>query len=92
MIVLLTTYLLLFTILSIYRFEYSLFLFFLLLPTYLFRFNIGPLPTTLLELQFIIIFFIGIIKFHKEIITNLKKNLQKSPILFTVIFLFFLSL
>lgn len=46
---LISIFLIIFTFFTYFRFTYGLFLFFLLLPTYLIRFNIGPIPTTLLE-------------------------------------------
>ena len=45
----------LFTFVTWYRFHYGLFLFLLFLPTYLIRFHIGLLPTTLLEVMLWII-------------------------------------
>jgi putative inorganic carbon (hco3(-)) transporter len=59
-------YTILFTIITSYRLNYGLFLLFLLLPTYLIRFNIGFLPTTLLEIMIWIIFFVWIIKSRKK--------------------------
>jgi O-antigen ligase len=47
--------LLCFSIITFYRFSWGMFLFFLFLPTYLLRFQIGFIPTTLLEGFFFII-------------------------------------
>lgn len=46
----------LFAYITYRRFEYGLFLFFLLLPTYLIRFSLFGIPTTLLEMMFLILF------------------------------------
>ncbi len=48
--------------LSVKHFRIALALFFALLPTYLIRFSIGPLPTTFLELCFWIVFGAWILK------------------------------
>ncbi len=45
----------LFAYITYRRFEYGLFLFFLLLPTYLIRFPLFGIPTTLLEMMFLIL-------------------------------------
>jgi O-antigen ligase len=58
---LITVYCLLFALITYYRFHLGLFFLFLLLPTYLIRFNLGPLPTTLLEVMVWIILIIWII-------------------------------
>lgn len=75
-IFLILPFLLLFTLLTYFRFTYGLFLFFLLLPTYLIRFNIGPLPTTLLEGMFGAITLVWLIHiFQKKI--DIKQNIKK---------------
>ena len=74
------------------RFNYALVLFFFLLPTYLIRFNIGPLPTTLLEMMFGIIFLIWL---GKHITRNTyhvtRKIVLKNKLLFIGIAIFILS-
>lgn len=65
-----------FAFLTYFRFTYGLFLFFLLLPTYLIRFNIGPFPTTLLEGMFGAITLVWLIHiFQKKI--DIKQNIKK---------------
>jgi O-antigen ligase len=46
-----TIFALIFFIVTWRRFEWGIFLLFLLLPTYLIRFHVGPLPSTLLEVM-----------------------------------------
>jgi O-antigen ligase len=45
-----------------WRFHVGLFLFFLLLPTYLWRLMVGPIPTTFLELMLVILFSVWVFK------------------------------
>ncbi|NBS68558.1 O-antigen ligase domain-containing protein, partial [bacterium] len=52
----------LFTWLSIRHFHSALLLFLALFPTYLIRFSVGPLPTTLLEVLFLLLFGIWFIR------------------------------
>jgi len=51
-------YIILFAFIAWQRFDLGLFFLFLFLPTYLIRFNIGPLPTTLLEVMIGVIFIV----------------------------------
>jgi O-antigen ligase len=84
-------YLILFTAITLYRFHYGIFLFFLLLPTYLIRFNIGLLPTTLLETMIWIILIIWIFKYNKKILPNLKSYILSHKNLFIASTLFMLA-
>ncbi|MFH1286702.1 MAG: O-antigen ligase family protein [Candidatus Magasanikbacteria bacterium] len=59
---LISSYVLLFAIVTLYRLNCGIFLFFLLLPTYMIRFSIGPIPTTVLEVMFLIIFTVWFLK------------------------------
>src|SRR3989338_6958298 len=82
-----------FTLLTYHRFTYGLFLFFLLLPTYLIRFTIGPLPTTLLEGMFgaiTLVWFIHIFQKKLSIKQDSKKLLQHRSLLIAI-FLFVLG-
>ncbi len=70
-------YCLLFTFLAWRNFNFALAFLFFCLPTYLIRFNLGPLPTTLLEVMIWIITIVWLIKYHKNIqylISNIKNN------------------
>ena len=73
------------------NFYLSLCLLFFLLPTYLIKFNLGFLPTTLLEVMFWIIFITWLIKWNKRIIYKLKKIIIKNPNLFISISIFLIS-
>ena len=74
-----------------YRFHYGLFLLFLLLPTYLIRFDVGPLPTTLVEVMIWILTFTWIIKYKSSIIYHLSHTIRQYPTLFIASALFLLS-
>lgn len=84
-------YLGLFATLAWRRLDYALFLFVLLLPSYILRFQLGPIPTTLLELQLLIILIFGISKFHQQIFTKLKSYFKKYPYFFYAILLFVIA-
>ena len=70
---------------------YFLSLFFLLLPTYLIRFNLGSLPTTLLEVMFWILTIFWVKKHKSTIIYNLLSIVKKQKLLFIGITLFLLA-
>ncbi len=55
-----------FACLTYRHFEWGIFLLCLLLPTYLIRFSIGPLPSTILEVMILIVLFIGLFLCHLE--------------------------
>ncbi len=90
-ILLVTCYLLLVTFITWRKFHHGIFLLFLLLPTYLIRFHIGPLPTTLLEMMIWIILVIWLIKYNKKIILNLKSYFLNHKSLFISICAFLLA-
>ncbi len=89
--ILYTLYFIFFTFIAWHRFRLALALFFLLLPTYLIRFSIGPLPTTLLEIMLWIIIIIWIIKFNKNIIYHLSSIIKQNKLLSIAILLFLIS-
>lgn len=89
-LIILTIFIILFSCLTWSKFSNGLIIFFLLLPSYLIRFRIGLLPTTLLEIMFLIIFIIWIIKYRQSIINNLILIIKNNKILFTAIFFFLL--
>lgn len=86
---------LLFTILFFYlsykNFQYSLFLFLFFLPTYLLRFKIFNIPTTLLEIMLAIIFVNWILKYKNIFFIKLKTFYKSNTIFFLGIILFILS-
>lgn len=88
---LIAIYCLLFTFITWRKFHFALALLFLLLPTYLIRFNLGTLPTTLLEVMLGIIALIWLIRYHRSIIFNLKSSVLNHKLLFISITLFLLS-
>ncbi len=103
---LIALYTFLFAYITWRRFEHGLFLFFLLLPTYLIRFPLFGVPTTLLEVMFWILFGVWAlsrITYHishseqtKEklllrVTRYVKNTYTKQPLLFTSIILFLLG-
>jgi len=89
---LVTIYLLLFTFIAWNRFNFALALFFFLLPTYLIRFNVGLIPTTILEIMFLVIFVIWIIKHTSRNTYHVTLDIiKKNKILFVGVFFFLLT-
>ncbi|MFA5813093.1 MAG: O-antigen ligase family protein [Patescibacteria group bacterium] len=82
-------YSLFFVLITWLRFRLSLFFLFLLLPTYLIRFNIGPLPTTLLEAMIWIIIAVWIVKRFQ--ISNFRFQILRHKILFIGSFIFLVA-
>lgn len=90
-LIILTIFTLLFIFLTRKNFSLGLVLFFFLLPSYLLRFQIGCLPTTLLEIMFEIIFIVWVIKYKQTIIYNLWFVVKKYPTFFIATALFLLT-
>jgi O-antigen ligase len=65
------------------KFEYWVFALFLLLPTYLIRFHIGPIPSTVLEVLVLIVIGLGLL--HSP---SPKTLIQKNKLLATGVVLF----
>jgi len=86
---LLTIYLIIFTFIAWKDFTNGLFLFFLLLPTYLIRFNLGPLPTTLLEAMLWILTIIWLIRSDNRY--QIAGIIKQNKLLFIGITLFLIS-
>ncbi len=89
--ILLTVYCSLFTWLTWRNFNFALAFLFFCLPTYLIRFNLGPLPTTLLEVMILIITIIWIIKLDRNTIYCLLSTIRRHPSLFISLSLFILA-
>ena len=72
------------------RFEWGLFLLFLLLPAYLLRFYIGPIPSTILELMILIICGTWVLKEKKyrTLFSRIKYFYENYKLLFLGILLF----
>jgi O-antigen ligase len=71
----------------------GLVIFFALLPTYLIRFSIGPIPTTFLEIMVVIILFIASVKkeTRKSLISNSVYLISKNKLLLIGVGLFLLG-
>src|SRR3989339_1335997 len=89
--ILLTVYCSLFTWLTWRNFNFALAFLFFCLPTYLIRFNLGPLPTTLLEVMIWIITIIWLMKYHRPTFYILHSTFYKHQSLFLAIALFLLA-
>jgi len=72
------------------RFEWGLFVFFLALPTYLIRFQVGPLPSTVLEVMLLILVGVWFLKNknHKKIPAQILSLSKEQKIFFIGIVLF----
>lgn len=71
---------------NIFKFEYWVFALFLLLPTYLIRFRVGPLPSTILELIVLIVIGLGLLRSPSP-----NTLIQKNKLLATGIALFLIA-
>lgn len=89
---LLAIYCLVFACLAWKNIRLAIGLFIISLPAYLIRFNVGPLPTTLLECSFFIIFLVWLIKYLKIDWPIVKNYFNNNKLLsFSVIGLLFFS-
>lgn len=88
---LLTAYCLLLTFLTWKNFRAGVALLILTLPTYLIRFNVGPLPSTVLELNFGVLFLVWLLKHTRTDWPNIKKYFSQNKLFFALFSLFFLS-
>lgn len=91
-------YFILFTFLSRLNLKIAVLILIFALPSYLIRFNIFSIPTTLLEIMILIVFFFFIFNKRKELFKNTKKGWsQKIPYPFSweivlILFLSFISI
>ena len=88
---LLSVYIIFFTILAVKNYRVSLGLFIVLLPAYLLRFSLGPLPTTLLEINFLILFFVWLFKYAKTDLPDILTWFKNNKLVSLTIGLFILS-
>lgn len=92
LLLLLAIYCLLFAGLVWKNFRLALGFFVISLPTYLIRFNIGPLPTTLLECSFFIILLVWLVKYLKTDWPIIRDYFNHNkPLFFSIIGLLFFS-
>jgi O-antigen ligase len=89
--VLVAAYFLLFLFLVWHNFRLAVILFIIFLPAYLIRVEIGPLPSTALELSFGAIFLVWLIKYSRHDFRNILVTSQKHKILFIAFDLFFIA-
>lgn len=95
MLVELIVFSLLFTALTLFRLDRAILLLIVALPTYLIRFQIFNLPTTLLEIMILITFTVWLLKFYILNFKNLLKNKKETnsyPFSWELIFVLLVSL
>ncbi len=90
-LLLLTLYGLAFTLLAWKNFRLAIGLFIIGLPTYLIRFKVGPLPSTLLELMFGVLFLVWLVKHARADWSHIKEQLTINKLFFVLCSLFFLA-
>ncbi len=73
------------------NFRLALYFFCLLLPTYLIRFTIGPLPSTLLEVSFGVITLVWLIRYAKNDLPKIKQALTDNKLLVWSSSIFFIA-
>ncbi len=84
-------YLLSFILLSWFRFRLAVIFFIILLPAYLVRFNIGPLPSTALEFSFGALGLVWILKYARDDFRNIIEFVRFHKLLAIFIALFFVA-
>ena len=84
-------YFLLFCVFAWKNFRLAALLFIVMLPSYLIRGEIGPFPTTLLELSFGALFLVWLIKYAKGDGEEIKKVMREHKFLFGAIGLFMIA-
>lgn len=89
--ILLLCYFVLYSFLTWKNFRFGLAIFIVALPSYLIRFSIWKLPTTLLEITFGALFFIWLIKYSRKDWIQIKNYILKNKGLFIFLFLFFVG-
>jgi len=89
--ILVTIYFLLFFFLAWKNFRLAVILFIISLPTYLIRFQLGPLPSTVLELTFGALSLAWLIKYSRYDFKKILVAMQKHKVLFIAFSLFFIS-
>ena len=82
-------YSLFFFLLAFKNFRLAVGLFIVGLPAYLVRFKLGPLPSTLLELNFGILFLVWLIKFARKDLLGIKAYGVRNKFFFALFSLFF---
>jgi O-antigen ligase len=86
--VLLSLYTAFFLILSWRNFRLALGLLIVLLPAYLLRFNMGPVPSTILELNILSLALVWLLRYVRTDLPILRAAARKNRIFFIFIFLF----
>src|SRR3989339_15673 len=89
MLYLAIVYFLLVSFLAWKNFRWALGILIIALPAYLVRFNIGPLPTTLLEVTFGALFLIWLVKYSRTDGKIIKESVKIHQLFFVFLALFF---
>jgi len=80
-----------FSWISYKNFKTAIALFIVFLPSYFIRFNIGPLPSSLLEVMFFVLFLVWLFRYHKNDFKEIKNFFPNKKLFLAAIlaFLFF---
>ena len=90
--ILLGLYLVAFTFLSVKYFRLAVQLFIITLPSYLIRFSIGPLPSTLLELEFGVIVLVWLVRYAKNDLPVIQTFFKQNRVFAAALGVFFIYL
>ncbi|MFC1617994.1 O-antigen ligase family protein [Patescibacteria group bacterium] len=88
MIILIAVIIILFIILALWRLDLAVIATIGLLPTYLVRFSVGPVPFTLLEALVLIVALVFFFRFRLYRLAYLKQAIDKVPFKFPLLLLF----
>jgi hypothetical protein len=80
MLVLATLYFVFFLILGFRNFSWSVYLLLATIPSYVIRFDIGPLPTSLLEIAFFAVCIAGVCQVTKEQVREMRQVMKTEKI------------
>jgi len=89
--ILLGLYLVAFTFLSVKYFRLAVQLFIITLPSYLIRFSIGPLPSTLLELEFGVIVLVWLVRYAKNDLPVIQTFFKQNRVFAAALGVFFIT-
>ncbi len=73
------------------NFRIGLALLVIFLPTYIIRFQLGSIPSTFLELTFLVVWGVWMVRYAREDYLHIKKIVQRQPIFFLCASVFFVA-
>ncbi len=84
-------YFILFTVFAWRQWQYALYGLILIMPAYLIRFDFWGLPSTLLEITFLALFLVWVVKYARADLQNLKKFWQENKLAALAMDIFFIA-